>query len=63
MGEHPRRNYDILARVLDDDPARRASSAIGSLVLGTVVAVLRVSPVRVLRSLGAATSTSCATPR
>ena len=39
-------------------------SAIGSLVLGTIVAVMRVSPVAVLRAAGhARTSTSSATPR
>ena len=38
-------------------------AAIGSLVIGTIVAMMRVSPVGVLRGLGRSTSTSSATPR
>ena len=38
-------------------------SAIGSLVLGTILAMMRVSPVAVLQRSGPSTSTRCATPR
>ena len=38
-------------------------SAIGALVIGTILAIMRVSPVRVLRSAGRSTSTSSATRR
>ncbi|GMA85467.1 hypothetical protein GCM10025868_07170 [Angustibacter aerolatus] len=40
-----------------------AVGAVGALVLGIVLASMRVSPVPALRTVGGCTSARCATPR
>ena len=55
-------NYDVLAAFWMTVKLTLVS-AVGALVIGTVVAVCRVSPVGVLRGFGTAYVTLSATPR